>query len=258
METIRKYRPLFKSKRVLKATQLEQLADQTFFLPNCLYYNFSNGIMSGFEITVEKNNLMISPGVFRFHNEMFVIDREVILTYEHNDKLMYLKLCFVGTKATGEEQENEFYITLDDTPTTKSDIELCRFRLQIGARLRTIYDDFDDMNTEFNTVNLIYTPYSNKDRGTLNPIILKRFATEMMKFKNDNMLDKQFCMQIICSSSIPLDGVLAYLKLRDEIELEQSTNIKVYKELQAIIGAMKNIERPIERKAFPKRKIIVD
>lgn len=259
METIKKYRPLFQSKKVLKSTQLEQLTDQTFSLPNCFYYKFSNGIMSGFEIAVEKDNIIVSPGVFRYNHEMFVIDQDILIAYQANDTLMYLKLCFVGTKSTGEEEENEFYITLDELPSTKSDIELCRFRLQKGAKLRTKYDDFDDMSTEFDTVNLIHSPWSNQGCATLNPAILKRFAKEMMGLQNNKSIDVQFCMQILCSSfAMPMEGILSYFCFRDDMEMENLTNIQAYKKLRAIIGIEKDKERPTEKKPFPRRKIIID
>ncbi len=259
METIKKYRPLFKPKRILKSEQLEQLVDQSFSLPNCLYYKFSNGIVSGFEITADKDNLIVSHGVFRYNNEMFVVDKQFLIPYGHDDKLMYLKLCFVGRKSTGEEDENEFYITLEDVPPTKSDIELCRFRLQKDAKLRTIYDDFEDMNTEFDTINLIYSPFSCKEGPTINLLILKRFIRELKQAKTDNAIDTQFIIQVSCTSNlIEAEGILSYLELRNEIYIENPSNIKIYKELKNIIKKEKSKERTPEKKPFSKRKIIVN
>ncbi|MFI3172761.1 MAG: hypothetical protein R3Y58_10435 [Eubacteriales bacterium] len=259
MEIIKKYRPVFRSGMVLKAEYLQQITKQVYRLTDLEYTNYSNGVITGCEVSVLDNQLIISVGLFCYDREIYMIEQDVLIDYISTNCWMYVKIKHIDNILKNEEQVQIFSIIFDNNIPTKCEIELCRFQLQKGAKLRINYDDFDDMNTEFDTVNIVHVPYSCVDKSTLHPKVLQMFANEFKSYFPSGVLDQVFCLQCINQyMPISLAGIADYLKFRDNTDIEEKTNLNLYKELQRIIGEAKNINKPIEKKAFPKRKIIVD
>jgi len=70
-------------------------------------------------------------------------------------------------------------IFLDDTTELREDeMEICRFKLKAGSRLRQDYVDFHDLNTEFDTLNILHVPYAGMDLPTIAPYVTRYFAKE--------------------------------------------------------------------------------
>lgn len=259
MEKITKYCPRFSDGAILRAEKLQQLIDQAFTLPNLIYNGYSDGVVSGLEVTEEKGNLVISPGLISFKNEVFVIEKSFVIPYEATNQTSYLKLGYDGCSEGVAGREYYFFIELNLESATNEQIELCRFKLQEGAKLRTKYDDFEDMNTEFDTLNLIHVPYASKDNSTLHPKILKVYAKELLMLKPQNILDQSFCVQIQSSQlSFNIDGIISYIEIKTENEIEQYTNVKIYNELLFILQLQKGAEKLQKKKNSIKRKIIID
>ena len=259
MEKITKYCPKFSDGTILRAEKLQQLNDQAFALPNLIYDGYSDGIISGLEVTKANGNLVISSGLVSFKNKVFVIENPLIIPYEATNQMMYLKLGNEGCSNGVAGREDYFFIELSHECATKEQIELCRFKLQKGAKLRTIHNNFEDLNTEFDTLNLIYIPYASKNHSTLHPNILKMYAKELLMLKPQNILDQSFCVQILSSQfSINIDGITSYIEIKTGNQLEQYTNIKIFKELLNILQSEKGEEKPQPKKNLTRRKIMVD
>lgn len=259
METIKKYRPEFPDGTVLRAEQLQQLATQAYVLPNLIFKNYANGIITGCDISVEEYQIVISTGVFCFEKELYMIETEIYVPYSPENKWIYLKIKYIDTISTNGENSHIFGIDFNENPTSKNELELCRFKLQKGAKLRVAYDNFEDMNTEFDTVNILHVPFSSEDRSTLHPKVLERFANELMALSPQNILDQMICMQILNNRAhINLKEIAAYLKFRADIHSDNITNINAYRELQNILWSEKGKLKPIKKKTIERRKIIVD
>ncbi len=259
MNTIIKHIPKFPAGTILRTTQLKELVSQIYGYPDLMFNDFGDGIISGFDISEEKGNIRVGKGVICYDSRVFVLDKASCIPYKNNDKTTYLKICLESKLHTKDKDEYKFYIVLDENEPTDNDIELCRFRLQAGAKLRTSYDGFDDMNTEFDTANVIYSPYSSKGGHTLSPLVLNRFANEMLNLLPENPLDQNFCINIL-SSNVPLkiESIVAYLRCKGFMQEEKVTNIRVYRELVSILKQENKNTKITSKKAFTKRKIIID
>lgn len=259
METMKIIKPKFKDGVLLTTVRLDALAHQTFDFRDYLYKDFSDGIISGLDISVEDKTIIVGTGLFKYQGEVFLFNKVVSIPCAATDTLTYLKLSL--TEAIGKSGETTYYfsIELSEDILSADEIELCRFRLQKGAKLRYVYDGFDDMITEFDTINLIHCPYAAKGKASLHPAILNRFATELVTTRTKNVLDQNFCINILGNNnSISLESICAYLKFREDIAFERPTNNRVYKALNDILWAEKNKVKDVHKKPVGKRMIMVD
>ncbi len=260
MDKIKIIRPKFRDGVLLTAERINALSQQSLGAIDILYKNWSDGIISGFQISVEDKNIILKKGIFKHKGKVFLFDEEVIVPYGPTDTVTYLKISLSDAIDKLGETTYYFDIVLNDEAPLEDEIELCRFRLQPSARLRYIYDGFDDMITQFNVINLIHCPYAAREKPTLHPAVLNRFAKELVKAGTNNQLDQAFCLQILSQDSvINLECICTYLEFRDDIEFERPTNTRVYNALNDIVlAANKGKVKKIEKKPFPRRMIIID
>ena len=119
--------------------------------------------------------------------------------------------------------------------SAEQELELARFKLQAGARLRSDYVDFYDYETEFDTVNRIYVPYAAPDHPGIWPQILKSFARELLKYAVTDPWDCAFCLQCLQrKEAMPYEAVRAYLHARLG-QNKEYTNMQMYGALKKIL-----------------------
>ena len=259
MEGFVKYRPKFGEGVILKAEKMNELVNHAFDLPDLLYTGYTTGIISGLDMKVEDNFINISKGVFLYEQEVYTLSKDIKIEYHPTNIWHYLKICKKETKEKIDGVQKHFVVISDDLPTKESEIELCRFKLQEGAKLRYLYDDFEDMCTEFDTVNLIHSPYSSKDKVGLHQKILKNFAREMLDLRPQNPLDTFFCMQVLgLNTTMNTEEVIRYIEIKKEENLGKVTNYTVYHHLLDILKKEKANSKGVKKKATPQRKILID
>ena len=80
------------------------------------------------------------------------------------DRIRYVKVQFLTLVYENERTIGNTRVYLDDKlPDPSCELELCRFRLQAGARLRNTYENFSDCVTEFDTIHLVEVPGLPRD-----------------------------------------------------------------------------------------------
>lgn len=234
--------PVFEAKRLLKKEMLENLRDFPRNLFRLQYQNYSDGILAGCEIRGGEAGLQILPGILCYRGEPYFLDKPYPVSCRAEGKQTYIKVHF-WDKAVGSSGE-EFcsQITADEQePDAGQELELGRFKLQPGARLRSEYVDFYDYETEFDTVNRIHAPYAAPDRPGIWPQICKSFAGEMLKHSVTDPWDSAFCLSCLqLKEAMPYEAVRTYLNMRLEQDREY-TNGQIY-------GALKRILREAGRR----------
>ena len=259
MEKFIQSKPQFKDGVILKANKMNELAKHTFELPNLIFTGFTHGIISGLEVSVQNNNIVISKGAFCFESEIYTIIQDMLFPYSPTKNWQYLKIDHVDTLSKLDGIEESFEIKLDNKSTKNDEIELCRFNLQDGAKLRFMYDDFEDMNTEFDTISLIYVPYSSKDNPSLHPKILKNFAREMLNLNPQNILDTFFCLGVLGLNTVMnAEEIHRYIEIRTDEKIDLISNYKLYQKLFDILKEEKSKTKTLKNKLITRRKIIVD
>ena len=245
---------------VLLTTQTMQTLSSHIYVWNHLTYGaYSDGILSGFLVSVVGKDIVIGSGIFKYGNHVFLLEQDVKIPYQPTNTLTYIKLSLISRENKFTEDTYSFRIALSEEKPTEDEIEICIYKLQGGARLRDLYDGFDDMITEFDTINLIHTSYAGIGMPTLHPQIVKRYATELLAIAPQNPLDQSFCIMALSGNGVlTADGIAAYIRLKADIHFEKVSNHRLYRELNNILMAEKSRVKVAQKKPVERRKVIVD
>ena len=234
--------PIFLRKHLLKIEMLENLRDYPRDLAEVYYKNYSNGILSGCELEVSGQYLVLHPGIMIFNHQVYVLKEEERVPYQAEDCNVYLKIKFMDAYKDLEKTSYMSQVVLDtEEPNQKEEIELCRFRLQKGNKLRNEYVDFEDFSTTYDTLNQIYAPYSGEGESTVWPYLLHSYAKEAMKYRMPEAMDMAFCMSILRDDkAVPRRMLETYLNARLRSEKTKYSNIEIYLELLRLLEDMKD------------------
>ncbi len=169
--------PLFERNRILKKEHLWSLRDYSFSHMRLEYRSFGDGILDGCEPAVRGEELVVGEGIVKHGDFIYLVTGELAVPYEPTGELTVLKL------RVGEDRQQEDFIRyhveafLDgDTEKKEDELELCRFKLRHGSRLRDRYKDFDDMVTEYDTVDVTEADWGGLGGKTLSPAVTGYFA----------------------------------------------------------------------------------
>jgi len=234
--------PIFEQKRLLRIEMLRNLRDFPRDLFQIFYQEYHNGILRGADLTVTDDGLIISPGLLYWNKIPYVMGETVTIAYEATGKTAYLKVRFLEELQGSEKKEYFTQIYINDTPPDPLvEIELCRFKLQKGARLRSQYTDFYDYDTEFDTVNRIYAPFASPYQSTVWPEILKAFAKTLMEYSGDHPWDGSFCLSCLrLEKGMNYEELKGYLNKRLPDKRTHYSNHEIYIALRRILELERN------------------
>ena len=222
--------PLFNSGRLLKIDMLKELRDfpREFF--NINFEKYSDGIIGGCSLEVTENNIIVKKGIIKHNNILYLLKEDVTVAYECNNKLTILKVKFISETKDGDFKRNSTDIYLDENLEIKeNEMEICRFQLRSGACLRIDHVDFNDLATEYDTVNLIYAPYAACEKSSLCPEILRRFGSELLKYRVEDPWDIAFGMNCVQTKEpMQKEIIIDYLVYKLNIEDKQYSNEDIY------------------------------
>lgn len=228
--------PIFESKKVLKKEMLENLRDYPRTLFDIQYQGYSDGILYGCGLESADTELTVLPGVILFKGIPYFLEEPCAVPCEAQGTLTYIKVCFADRESGAGREEYRGQICLDgQEPDPARELEIGRFKLQPGARLRTSYVDLGDYVTEYDTVNRIHVPYAAPGRPAVWPQILGRFAEEMAHRGPAGPWDCAFCMGCMQrQETMPYEAVKTYLDIKLDQDKEY-TNEQVYRALLRIL-----------------------
>lgn len=252
--------PVFSRGRILKLEMLDCIRDFPKDIVNVHINGYANGILTGCRLSVNDDYIIISPGIICFDQDIYILKENYKVPYTHTNETAVLKVKF-----TGENSNQDFvsYITEvfidNDTNVHKDEIELCRFKLKEGAKLRNNYTDFEDMTTEYNTINIINSQFAAYENSTISPYVLKYFAKEAFKYKLSNPLDISFCMQCFQNEkAINKELIISYISSRLDQEHEDYSNERIYKYLIRILDTIKQCKQTKSNVSYLSNKILID
>lgn len=190
--------PLFERNRILKKELMWSLRDYSFTHIQLEYQTYADGIIKGCEIEVREKELVVGKGIVKYDGFIYLITEEMRIAYEPTEQLEILKMKMEVDKRSEDFIAYRITLFLDNNPVKKEgELEVCRFKLRCGSRLRSQYKDFEDMATDFDTVNVIEADWGGVSGKTISPSVTGYFA--------ENVLAE--------SGSLPEDVSFAYLCL---------------------------------------------
>ncbi|MEG0258725.1 MAG: DNA and RNA helicase [Lysinibacillus sp.] len=251
--------PHFQKGRILKREMLENLRDYPRDFLDLYFQDYSNGIIKGVNIVVAETKLVITQGIVKHNNQIYILHTDYELPYEATGKETILKIRFAN-----EVNELDFTaftteIVLDDSmELTRNELELGRFKLKSGAKLRSEHIDFHDFATEYNTVNYIYCQYAGLHKSTYHPMILQYFSKELLKSRTSNAYDIAFALECLNHDRVQRDVVDFYVSNRLGLEYQEYTNPQIHKYLGRILIETKSSGRLTGNNQGRPRRMIVD
>jgi hypothetical protein len=188
---------------------------------------YSNGIISGCDIDVIDDFIKIKKGLIKYKDVLYLLKEDKKVKYECNNQMMILKVKFLPLAKDNDFIKNTTEVCLDGKlELEENEIEICRFKLRSGANLRSKHVDFNDLITEYDTVNTIYAPYAAYGASTLNPESLRRFGRELLECKLSEAWDVAFAMTCVQSKeAIQKEIIVGYLVNKLDIEIKDYTTI---------------------------------
>lgn len=175
--------------------------------------------------------------------------------------MMILKVKFLPQLGDHDFINYSTEIYLDESLELKgNELELCRFKLRLGAKLRVNHVDFNDLCTEYDTVNTINVPYAAYGERSLNPDILRQFGRELLKCNVGEAWDISFGMTCIQSKEpIEKEIITNYLVYKLNIEIKDYSNEELYYYLLDVLNRVKDGQDGSGRKRNGRfKKIIID
>lgn len=139
-----------------------------------------------------------------------------------------------------------------------NELEMCRFHLRSGARLRTDYTCFKDMRTEYDTVNLLHAAWSGINGPTVSPAITRRFAVSIMEYAEADSMDMMFILLCLnTTKAASRKAVECYISKRLKTEMIVMDNEAIFAGLLKILNMVEKGEHYEETAKKSRRKMII-
>ncbi|MCI9386718.1 MAG: hypothetical protein HFH77_10290 [Lachnospiraceae bacterium] len=253
--------PVFKSGNILKQEMMESLKQYMVDYTILRYSGYSDGILRGCNLTVTDNRVTLHSGIFILGGMPFYIkDTFSILSKPTNTvKAIIMRAGEVEYERCYETKGVELLMAdLEDISHT--DVEICRFRLQQGAKLRYQYRDLEDMSTEFDTICLVHSQWAAFGGNSLSYYVLHQFAADMLKTNGATQEDRQFIGQIFAANgeSLAPECINSYTAGRLNRPYEERKVDEMYEDLLQVLKMAKTGKKGMAARDMKERRIIVD
>lgn len=247
----------FHKNKVLKADVLQESIDYGKEMLQHIYKNYSDGIISGAEISVNNGFLTVHPGIIKHGGILYHMSEKQEIPYEHSEKTMFLKIRFLEESQyeNGIQYTSEFVLT-DIEEVFPYEMELGRFVAEKGATLHMDYTNLESLKTRYNQFDIRNIPYAGIGESTLAPEITYSFGKILIKKSTQNYYDIAFAMQCLNKKPIERSMIYEYLTARMGADVEELTNEEICDKFLEILqeaGTEKRI-----RNTKSDRRIIVD
>lgn len=251
--------PKFERHSILKKELLSSIRDYSAEYLKVKYDKYTKGIISGFDLkVVGEDTIEISKGIAKFEDFIYIADEKAKVKFKPENKLISLKV--VLTKDTIIKDYDRYILEykLDgDLKIYENQLEICRFKLMEGFKLRDKYKSFEDLQTEFDTINYLNATWAGIGKEAINPYILKKFAKEAMESKLEDMEDLVFCYTCLNGNEpINIDLVERYVKNRQGLSKDTFTKEEVFKYLSLCLEDIKG-KRKVKGDFFDEGNILV-
>lgn len=251
--------PHFQKGRILKREMLENLRDYPREFLDLYFQDYSDGIIAGAHITVTDTIIHITKGLVKYNNRLYLMHSSYELPYEATGKETIIKIIFAEEVSRLDFTDFTATIFLDESlDVASNELEIARFKLKVGANLRSEPNDFLDFATEYNTVNYLHCQYAGIQASTYHPKVLQRYAKELLKNRPTNVYDIAFAFECLNQERVQRDVIEMYICNRLELEFQAFSNNQIHKYLYRILSESKNGGRLVGHSSGRPNRMIVD
>ena len=243
--------PSFEEKHILKPKQLDLVRDFPREMESLRYVDYADGILFGCRVSAD-DAIVVSPGVVLHEGLFYRMTESARISYAPSEGTKYLKIRFSSRAPEEDILERRADIVVEDAPPDESEEELARFKLKEGARLRSDYTGFDDLDTEFDTLCVLHSPCAARGGKTLLPFVTTLFAQEALLCGPENPSDVGFAM--LCLQS---ERVTCFV-LKSFLDAESAEPLALYGALKKKLASIRAGKSKEQNVKHGPRKISVD
>lgn len=230
--------PKFEKGRILKTAMLENLRDFPREFANIYYRDYGDGIVTGAEVVVSLDTLSVNPGIAKHRGKLYLLNEQIVLPYQTTGRESSIKIRFDEGSEDGDWRMQRSEIVLEERlETSAEEIELCRFKLKEGARLRQDYQNFRDLSTEYNTINLLHASASAYGQSTVLPVVMRMYGDELLRRGSADPQDISFAMMCLNDGVVHRSVILHYIASRLGITFRDYSNVDIHKHLLRILDS---------------------
>lgn len=253
--------PIFNSGTVLTKDMMEAMKSYAVNMGRLSYLGYSDGVLKGCNLSVNEDLITISPGIILYFGEPILINEKIHLEYKATNS------CKIVIARIGEEEMTQDYIMrkvqfklINEDELNFQDIELARFTLQQGARLRNHYKDFYDISTDYNTLCIAYAKWSAYERSSISYEVLRKYAEEASKAGLSDAIDQCFIQLIYRGNGTSLHRGIIESYINSKLN-KTTANASAYELYQCLTECLKQIQSGKQSGAnrpLSNRRIILD
>jgi hypothetical protein len=227
--------PIFIKGRTVKKEALEYMRDFPLDFASAAFSDHSNGILFGFTISYSDDKIIISKGTCKYQNEIIVIPEVALPVYEYG-QLLYINLEIGQLEESADYDTRHIGVKLTKhKPSKMNELELGRFSLNQRAKLRCKHDSFRDLQTLENTLNIIHVPYASVGGHTLNPVIIRKFADELL-VRSSDAVDVNFALMCLNGNTVHRSSIQWFIAKKTGGSYEEYDILTMYEKLNFILG----------------------
>lgn len=228
--------PLFRKGRVLKRESLEALRDFPGGLAKLGLSDWADGILYGFDISYTSGAVVITSGAVWHQGQIVLTETEQIPFRAYEQQITVCFRLYPGTY-TEDFYVRQLELRLKNGEAGSNELELGRFRLSQGARLRKDYRDLRDCRTAYNTLDITQVPYAGPGGVTVSPVLLRMFARMVLENTEAEDLDVQFALLCLNHPPVSRECLLRYICRRLGEPFRELSHSEIYERLVRIAGA---------------------
>lgn len=251
--------PDFQRGRILKTEMLNRLRDFPQYFTDIYFQQLSDGVVMGADVQVHDDILRIKRGIVKHAGRLYLLEEDMEVPYKATGHETVLKIRFTPQSDRPDFIEYGSTVVLDDDLNlSTNELELARFKLKEGAKLRSQYQSFADMTTEYNTLNIIHVSYAGNGNGTIHPAIIRYFASELLSKESANPYDIAFGMLCLNGTTVEREVLLHYVSHRLGIGYQDYANVQIHKYLDRILHQAGGSRSKFDDRHQGPRRMIVD
>ncbi|MNO45807.1 hypothetical protein D3C76_360840 [compost metagenome] len=251
--------PKFAKGRILKTAMLENLRDFPREYADIYYRDYADGIITGANIEVGEEALTVTPGIVKYKSRLYLLDQPAIVAYQATGRETVVKIRFrEGTTDVDWSIYHSDIVIDEHIESQPSELELCRFKLKEGAKLRQDYQNFRDLVTEYNTVNLLHVRIAAYGQSTVSPFIMRYFGEELLRRGSSEAQDLAFAMMSLNEGILNRKVITHYIANRLGIPNKDYTNVEIHKHLARILESARGGGGRMGMSSGGSLRVIVD
>lgn len=234
--------PLFNRGRIMKKEMLQAIRDQGFDFAQINYQDYADGIITGCKVTVTDEHIQVGPGMIKYGQILYLNPEIDTIAYGPTDQTVVLSYAFLEKEQDADFSQSKAQLVITNAQSEQvNQLELGRYKLKPGAKLRTDYVDYEDMSTEYDTLSILHSPFAAIEQSTLAPEITKRFAQEALPYLKENPWDIAFSLLILNSHQALSRGtIVQYLEKHGHILAKEAGNLELYNKLRLVLRHIKS------------------